>query len=947
MAALIRERDWSTTSLGSIHHWPPSLRAAVDLALDSAVPMALLWGAKGVMIYNDAYASLAGRRHPAALGSSALESWPELADFNRSVLARTLRGESLAFRDQHFVSHRRGVPEDVWFDLSYSPVKDESGTPSGAFVIVVETTDRMLTERKRQQAEAQLRLLTERQAHERQQVDNTNKELMAETHFLRRLFEQAPSFIAVLRGPTHVFELTNPPYLSLIGARQVVGLPIREALPELRGQGIFELLDRVYRTGEPFVAKQLKVVLVTGASGEMDERVLDFVYQPLKNSDGEVQGIFVEGSDVTERYFADERFRIAQRAGQIGAFEWYPDRGMLVVTDEYRRIWGLAPDVPVTDDMLLNLVVSEDRKFTGTERFETANPLAYAEYRITRPDNGEIRWIARQGEVLVGDARAPRRYVGVCFDITERKRVEEALQRLNATLEVQVEQRTHERDRLWTYSQDLLVIVEPNGRFRAANPAWKLILGYEPSELIGTRIDRLVHPDDLAATLAAMERASVEALPAFENRYLHKNGGYRWVSWTAAPDDDLIYGIGRHITAEKQAAQVLKHAEEQLRQSQKMEAVGQLTGGIAHDFNNLLQGIVGSLDVVQKLVSIGRVAEIERFVTMAKRSANRAAALTHRLLAFSRRQPLDPKPVDVNQLMTSMDDLLRRTLGPEIELQLVLAGGLWKTLCDHNQLENAVLNLAINSRDAMPTGGKLTIETCNAHLDDAYAAAQREVTPGQYVCVCVTDTGTGMPPDVILRAFDPFFTTKPLGQGTGLGLSMIYGFVRQSEGHVKIYSEVEKGTTVKLYLPRLANTGEVVLPPDVDEPGDAAPTRNAEVVLVVEDEVIVRELILVTLRELGYHVLWAADGPGGLAILESSERIDLLVTDVGLPGLNGRQIVDAARTARPHLKVLFMTGYAENATLNNGFLDPGMQMLTKPFALDMFASRVRRMLEAE
>jgi PAS domain S-box-containing protein len=387
----------------------------------------------------------------------------------------------------------------------------------------------------------------------------------------------------------------------------------------------------------------------------------------------------------------------------------------------------------------------------------------------------------------------------------------------------------------------------------------------------------------------------------------------------------------------------LEEAQEALRQSQKMEAVGQLTGGIAHDFNNLLQGITGSLEVLKRRVQQGRIGDLEKLATNAMASAGRAAALTHRLLAFSRRQPLDPKPVQVNPLVVSMEDLLRRTLGERVELVLMLGGDLWLTLCDPNQLESAILNLSINARDAMPGGGKLVIETGNAEIDAAYAARSGDIRPGQYVCISVTDTGTGMPPEVVARAFEPFFTTKPLGQGTGLGLSMIYGFARQSEGQVRIASEVGRGTTVKLYLPCHAGTHaahEAAATPPAAPRGDAG-----ETVLVIEDESVVRSLVVELLRELGYAVLQAEDGPSGLAILQSGRRIDLLVTDVGLPGLNGRQVADAARLLRPQLKVLFMTGYAENTALPGGFLQPGMELITKPFEMDALAQRLREMSE--
>jgi CheY-like chemotaxis protein len=374
-----------------------------------------------------------------------------------------------------------------------------------------------------------------------------------------------------------------------------------------------------------------------------------------------------------------------------------------------------------------------------------------------------------------------------------------------------------------------------------------------------------------------------------------------------------------------------------------MEAVGQLTGGIAHDFNNLLAGIVGALDLMQTRLRQGRTGDLDRYVTAAMSSAQRASALTHRLLAFSRRQPLDPKPVEPNGLVAGMEDLLRRTIGPSIQLEMVLAGGLWRTLCDPVQLESALLNLSINARDAMPDGGRLTIETANAHLDSAYAAAARDVAPGQYVCICVSDTGAGMSADVIARAFDPFFTTKPLGQGTGLGLSMVYGFAKQSEGHVKIYSELGQGTTVKIYLPRFRGGTDAE---DAASVVEEAPRAEAgDTVLVVEDEPVIRDLVVEVLTELGYRTLEAADGPSGLKILNSRQRIDLLVTDVGLPGMNGRQVADQARERRPGLKVLFITGFAENATLANGFLEPGMEMITKPFAMDALAAKIRQMIE--
>ncbi len=412
-----------------------------------------------------------------------------------------------------------------------------------------------------------------------------------------------------------------------------------------------------------------------------------------------------------------------------------------------------------------------------------------------------------------------------------------------------------------------------------------------------------------------------------------------WAEWELEMAETLRHGIADVMV---RSLRRIADLHDKLRQSQKMEAVGQLTGGIAHDFNNLLAGILGSLELLQVRVSQGRIGDLDRYIGLATTSAKRAASLTHRLLAFSRRQTLDPQSVDVNRLATSMEDLIRRTVGPAIHVETMILGGLWRTLCDANQLENALLNLAINAWDAMPEGGHLTIEAANATLDEA-DAGRHETAPGQYVTVSVTDTGCGMAPDVIARVFEPFFTTKPLGQGTGLGLSMVYGFAKQSNGHTRIHSEVGRGTTVRLYLPRYAGTDE----PDADslEPFLSTTGKTEATVLVVDDEPAVRMLVGDVLRDLGYNVIEAADGLEGLRVLQSKQGIDLLVSDVGLPGgMNGRQLADAARVQRPQLRVLFITGYAENAAWGRGTLEPDMQVLTKRFALDALATMVEAML---
>jgi PAS domain S-box-containing protein len=507
-------------------------------------------------------------------------------------------------------------------------------------------------------------------------------------------------------------------------------------------------------------------------------------------------------------------------------------------------------------------------------------------------------------------------------------------------------------------AQDVILTLDRDGTIQLANPATTKQLGYKPEDLVGRPAEVLFEEKsawvELWRTIANAEGAPQPAQIAARRKdgslsYLEVSAS-RWVS----DKRTFVSAILRDINERRQIEEVLRdmnvtleqrveertaqltQAEEALRQSQKMEAVGQLTGGIAHDFNNLLQGIMGSLDRIQKRVSEGRINEIEKFLQAALTSAKRAAALTHRLLAFSRRQPVDPRPVDISQLVNSIEELAKRSLGERILMNVVTDENLWLVRCDPNQLENAVLNLAINARDAMPGGGSLTIEIRNKTLS-ASQAKVHDLSAGEYVQLSVKDTGTGMPPNVRARAFDPFYTTKPIGQGTGLGLSMIYGFVRQSDGAVWIESEPGKGTAIQICLPRFVGDLEMETASAKQTIGHIVSNK---VVLVVEDEFLVRLLIVEILGDLGYHALEACDGASGLRILDSAQHIDLLITDIGLPGLNGRQLADAAREKRPAVKILFMTGYAETAA-GSDFLGEGMEIIAKPFDLNVLASRIR------
>jgi PAS domain S-box-containing protein len=911
--------------------------------------------------------------------------------------------------------------------------------------------------------------LPEPETLSREQLEAEVRTLRAQSASLAQMFEQAPSFIALLTGPEHRFTLTNAAYQRAIDGRAVTGNTVAEALPDAAAQGYVDLLDEVFRTGRPHRATGARFDVQAVPDGPINERYLDFVYQPITDAHGTVSGIFVEGHDVTERTLTEvalreneARYRTLFESIEVGfcivemRFEgtravdyrileanpafvrqtgadvagrwvsefapdlerhWFDTYGGVALTGEpahfehYAEVFGRWFDVRAlrTGDPAANQVaiffsdITERRtverraevgerelrlitdalpvliSFIGADyiyRFankayddwfsipavevvgrdvrDLLGPDAYAARKphMDRALAGEavtfeLDWPRRDGEPRIAEIR----YLPRCtadgsvdgfhvfvHDITARKRTEADLAR-------QVAARTAERDQVWQASSDLLCVANLDGYFVSLNPAWPATLGWTEAEMKARPFLDFVHPDDVASTLAAATGlARGEPQITFENRYRHKDGSHVWLSWNAVPRDGLIYASVRNVTEIKRQAEALRLTEEALRQSQKMEAVGQLTGGLAHDFNNLLAGISGSLELMQTRMSQGRMGDLDRYMTVAQGAAKRAAALTHRLLAFSRRQTLDPKPTNVNRLVTDMEELIRRTVGPAIHLEVVGLAGIWPALIDPGQLENALLNLCINARDAMPDGGRITIETANKWMDEA-GARQHDMPPGQYLSLCVTDTGTGMSADLMTKVFEPFFTTKPLGEGTGLGLSMVYGFARQSGGQVRLYSEVGEGTTVCLYLPR--HYGEAEEADVARRLAEVGRAGRGETVLIVDDEPSVRMLVTEVLEDLGYTAIEAADSASGLKVLQSDIRIDLLVTDVGLPGgMNGRQMADAARERRPDLKVLFITGYAENAVLGNGHLRPGMQVLTKPFVLETLATRIKDLIAA-
>jgi PAS domain S-box-containing protein len=952
-AKLIASHDWSE-SLGSIESWPASLKTTVGILLHSPVPIVLLWGEDGIMIYNDAYSVFAGGRHPQLLGSKVREGWPEVAEFNDNVMKVGMAGDTLSYRDQELTLHRSGAAEQVFMNLDYSPVFGEGGKPAGVIAVVVETSLRVAAERKVQQNEARLLFLDAlgketAKSHDADAIMAITTKMTGE--YLKVAICAYADMDADQDGFTIRGDWSAPGSPSIVGHYSLADfgkLAVRNlgaGRPLVVNDNLRELAPEEAATFQNIgIAATICMPLVK--EGRLTALMAIHDKVPRLWTDEDLALI----TEVTERSWAhiervssevalrarEAQLRVLAQAMPNHVWNARPD-GLLDWFNEQVYMYSGKREGELDGNGWAEIVHPDDLPITverWTAALESGDDYE-AEFRLRRYD-GEYRWHLARAVALRDREGTILRWIGTNTDVDDQKNAEGLLER-------RLEQRTAERDRIWQVSQDMLGVADGRGVWISVNPAWTRILGWTERELVGRTSEWLEHPEDREASRVEIARLA-EGVPSltFANRLRARDGSYRTLSWSATPVEGTLYCSARDITQQREQELALAAAEDQLRQAQKMEAVGQLTGGIAHDFNNLLQGISGGLERIQRRIEDGRLNDIDRFIKAATESTHRAAALTHRLLAFSRRQTLDPRPTDVNRLIASMEDLISRTMGPQIAVEVVGSAGLWPTKVDAPQLESALLNLCINARDAMPDGGRLTIETANKWLDDR-AARERELPPGQYLSLCITDTGTGMPPDVVAKAFDPFFTTKPLGKGTGLGLSMIYGFVRQSGGQVRAYSEVGKGTTMCIYLPR--HTGAV---DDNAAQEETAVERGfGETVLVVDDEPNIRMLVSEVLTEQHYRILDATDGPSAFAILESGKRIDLMITDVGLPGgLNGRQIADRARVLRPKLQILFITGYAENAAVSN-HLEPGMSVLAKPFAMSTLANKVREMLESK
>jgi PAS domain S-box-containing protein len=922
VATLIRKFDWSNTSLGPAGNWPEQLKVMTSFLLHCKVPMVVLWGQEGIMIYNDAYQDFAGRRHPALLGSPVLDAWPEVSDFNANVLETCLAGGTLSYRDLHLVLFRQGLPSDAWLSLDYSPIMGEKGLPEGVMAIVRETTDRVLAERRLNLAQEVGGVGTF------EWYPDTGRLEVSEQY--RRIWRIAQDIEVT---ESLLVSLVHPDDRHLLGpTRHGSSNPISYAEFRLKDPETEEL-RWIARRGEAMSLDSSDRQRYIGIAIDITER--KNAEESIARSEFRWRELFEQ---MQEGFFVGEAIRDEQ--GEMTDFT------LVEINPAFGKLTGLDPDKSAGHsirELIPTLENSVIETYAGV--VETGTPVRF-----------ELHVPALMGRWF--EARARRvdnnRFAVLFVDISERRAMEQVLRENEG------------RFRLLAQSM-------PNHVWMADGAGqlhWFNDRVYEYFQVPQGALDQgkwaaMVHPDDVEYVLAVWKEAISLIRPyQAEFRLRRHDGQYRWYMARALPvynaDGSVERWIGNNADIEDQKsaeaaiaslAQSLEQrvdertadlmkTQQALRQSQKMEAIGNLTGGVAHDFNNLLQVISGNLQLLT--ADLHTVPHAQRRLDNAMAGVSRGAKLASQLLSFGRRQPLAPRVINPARLVRSMDDMLRRTLGEEIELETVISGGLWNTRVDPSNLENALLNLAINARDAMNGRGKLTIEAGNALLDDEYARQHPDVEPGRYVLIAVTDNGAGMSEELIDKVFEPFFTTKPEGRGTGLGLSMVYGFVKQSNGHIKIYSEVGHGSSIKLYLPRSMQNEDMAVE------DDRGPVKGgSETILVAEDDESVRDVVVTLLSGLGYRVLQAKDAHAALCILESGVNVDLLFTDVVMPGsLRSPELAKRARQLLPRLAVLFTSGYTENAIVHGGQLDEGVDLLSKPYNNESLARKIRQVLSS-
>ena len=942
MAAAMDAFDWRTTPLGPRADWPVSLRTVVDMMLGSRFAMCAAWGPERTFLYNDAYAPFLGARHPGAIGRPMPEVWPEIWSDLAPMIEDVLGGETIAIEDFHLVMTRNGYPEDTWWSFSYSPLRDDSGQIVGMLDIAVDTTRKFADARKLEAEAARL-------------ADS-------ESRFRALISATSDAIYRMSADWQEMRQLDGRGLLADIDAPSVRWIELY--IPEEDRPAIRSAVNAAIQAKAPFVLEH-RVRQADGSIGWTSSRAV-----PIFDASGEIVEWFGTASDITQARKARaalatsrEKLELATRAARLGQFDYWPQTGQLEWDDRCLELFGLRPGFPVTyETAFLAGLHPDDREGADlavrTALDPTSGGMFDTEYRTIGIEDGLERHIHAQGLAMF-DGDLPIRLIGTVQDVTADRRARAALREVEERLRL-AGRATN--DAVWDWD------------LRSNHVTWNVALEHAYGHTLDTVVPtgewwiEHIHPDDRDRVGHSIHevidgggsdwsddyrfvRADGSYADIFDRGYVIRDdagaplrmvGAMLDVSARKAVERQLELDRRRLVEEVEETAAERDRAEAALRQAQKMEAVGQLTGGIAHDFNNLLTGVGGSLEMIERRLAEGRPTETGRYLAAARQATDRAAALTQRLLAFSRRQTLDPRALDASRLVEELIELIQRSVGLDVSIDVALQADLWTTRVDPIQLESALLNLCINARDAMaPKGGTIVIATADATVAPS-EAAMLDLAPGDYVVLSVKDTGAGMSDEVLGRVFEPFYTTKPLGQGTGLGLSMVYGFARQSGGQVRIVSAPEQGTTVSLYLPRFEGAAELRDGPIVARGREGQGQR----VLIVDDEITVRHLIQEQLSDRGYVTLEAGLASEALALLDIGTPIDLLITDVGLPGgMNGRQLADLARVSRPGLKVLFITGYAETAVVDVHGFDENMGVLTKPFSLSQLEARVGELLK--
>ncbi len=1032
-AKAILAMNWAATPLGPIEQWPHHLLALLPVVLRSPVPMTLLWGEHGILIYNDGYAAVVGAGHPGAMGRCVLEVWPEARDFNAEVLARVARGESLSYTDIAFDLTRGGVLDRAWFNLDYSPVFDGAGLTAGVLAVVIENT-------------AMRRVLAEREAATgaRRAADMRN----------RQILDSAVDSAIVAIDLEGLVTRWNE------GARRLLGWT-EEAMLGRHAAAIFTPDDQAAGRLEQEMRSALANGVDTGerwhlrqsgerfwAAGEMT---------PLVDDDGAAIGFVKMLRDRTEQHRAALALRESRRqldraqdAGGVGTFTLDLATNTIFGTSGFWRLFGLPDQLSRPAAELEQLVIPEDAAIrSGAASRRDRSARLDVEYRIRRASDGALRWIARRAEYehhggyegnIAATDGAPQHMVGVAQDITERRAAEEAvresaaqfralaealpdqvwtvtpdgridwcnarvmqfdgaadgralahaqapipapvieadraavaqhwrhsmatgaechaevrLRRFDGTWRwhlvrmlplrsqageisrwigtaTDIEERkqsearsARDLDRIWTLSQELMLVCETGGRIVAINPAFTRHLGWSASEMVGANVAAIIHPDDVPSTAAELDKLAT-GVPtlAFENRYRGKDGQYRLLNWTAVPDEGLVHAVARDVTRERVA-------EESLRQAQKLEAIGQLTGGVAHDFNNVLAVMRTSIDLL-RMVSLSDDKR-RRYMEAIADAVTRATRLTGQLLAFARRQALQPVVFDVRHNVEMVSEMIASLTGARIAHDIRLGEVDCHVDADPSQFDTALVNLAVNARDAMQHTGRLSIAVQRA--SEIPPARGNPAVPGQFVAVAVSDTGVGIAEQFLGQIFEPFFTTKGAGQGTGLGLSQVFGFAKQSGGEIIVESALGVGTTFTLYLPRVPQPGHGKDTPGVGLDGGIVRGKGQRI-LVVEDNSDVADTVQQTLGELGYAAELACSAEQALELLANgASRYALVFSDVVMGGMSGIELGEQIRTRYPGLPVVLSSGYSYVLAKNPGH---GFKLLPKPYSLDDMAA---------